>query len=150
MQNNTYSMKAVAPTVCAALGLRPPKVATEASIAPMLDGLRGAERIAVLAPDALGIVAWALWKEEMPFLKSLHEQNSILLRSIMPSVTLVNFACMLTGAELEVHGMRTREMDFLCETVYDVVREAGGTSAGCGHGLPFASATTEPSFVTRS
>lgn len=138
MENNTYSMKAVAPTVCAALGLKPPRPATEAPIAPMLDDLRGAKRLAVLAPDALGIVAWSMWKDEMPFLKSLHEKNSILLRSIMPSVTPVNFACMLTGAELAVHGIDKpyqRDdgwIDFQCETLYDVVRDAGGQSAGAG------------------
>ena len=133
MTQNVYSMKAVAPTVCAVLNIQPPPPATEAPIGPAVDELRGVEGLAVLAPDALGIVAWSLWKDEMPFLKSLHEKNSILLRSIMPSVTPVNFACMLTGAELEVHGMRTREMDFQCETVYDAVRAAGGASAGLGH-----------------
>jgi len=126
-------MKTVAPTVCEILGLKPPAAASEAPIAPVVSDLAGAKHVAVLAPDALGILAWRLWKDEMPFLKSLHEKRSILLEAIMPSITPVNFACMLTGAELDVHGMKTREMEFQCETVYDVVRRAGGQSAGVGH-----------------
>lgn len=130
---DTYSMKCVAPTVAAILGLEPPAAATESAIAAVVRDLGGAQHVAVLAPDAFGIVPWQRWQDEMPFLKSLHARHSILLESIMPSSTPMNFACMVTGAELAVHGMRTREMDFQCETLFDVVRRAGGQSAGVGH-----------------
>lgn len=133
MEPPIYSMKCVAPTVSAILGLRRPAAALAPAIGEIAADLSGVRRVAVLAPDALGILPWKLWRDEMPFLKSLHERRSILLESIMPSITPVNFACMLTGAELDTHGMKTREMEFLCETVYDVVRSGGGKSAGVGH-----------------
>ena len=128
-----YSMKAVAPTVCAILGLPLPKSALEPPIAPIVAGLKQRKNAAVLALDALGILPWSLWKDEMPFLKALHEKHSITIKAIMPSITPVNFACMLTGAELETHGIQTRELDFKCETLYDVLRKAGAKSLGAGY-----------------
>ena len=128
----TYSMKAVAPTVAGVLGLARPQAAEAEPISEMTADLEGARRVAVLAPDALGVVPWRLWQDELPFLKSLHAKRSILLESILPSSTPMNFACMVTGAELAVHGMKTRDMQFHCETLFDLVRRAGGTSAGVG------------------
>ncbi len=127
-----FSMKTIAPTAAAVLGIDCPAAAAETPIGPITKDLKGARRLAILAPDALGILPWRLWKDRMPFMSSLHEKRSILLESIMPSVTPVNFACMLTGAELDVHGVRTREMDFRCETLFDVIRRSGGTCAGAG------------------
>ncbi|MFA7158731.1 MAG: alkaline phosphatase family protein [Kiritimatiellia bacterium] len=125
-------MKSVAPTVSVVLGLDRPAAAADDPIAPIAVNLAGSRHLAILAPDALGLHPWRLWKHKMPFLFSLHKKKSILLEAIMPSNTPVNFACMLTGAELAVHGMQTREMDFKCETIFDVVRRAGGKSAGAG------------------
>ncbi len=138
MQTETYSMKAVAPTAAAILGLDKPASADESPIAAVTDDLSGSRHLAILAPDALGILPWRLWKHKMPFLASLHAKKSILLESVMPSITPVNFACMLTGAELDVHGINKpyiREgewINFKCETLFDVVRRAGGKSAGAG------------------
>jgi len=129
----SYSMKCVAPTVSEVLKVDRPLKAEEQSIEEIVDDLRGSSSLAILAPDALGIVPWRRWQNEMPFLQSLHVRNSLLLESIMPSSTPMNFGCMLTGAELAVHGMKTREMEFQCETVFDVIRRAGGKSAGVGH-----------------
>ncbi len=132
MREEIYSMKSVAPTAAAVLGIKPPSAATESPITAVVNGLSGSKNLSILAPDALGILPWKLWKKNMPFLSSLHEDKSILLKSIMPSITPVNFACMLTGAELIVHGMRTREMDFQCETLFGTIRRSGGRSAGAG------------------
>ena len=132
MQRNHYSMMDVAPTVSAVLGLPAPAGAKGAPIPQVAADLAGRGRVAVLAPDALGEYAWSLWGEEMPFLRSLHARRSILLRSVLPSITPVNFAAMVTGTDLEGHGIRSREMNFACETLFDVVRRAGGTSAGIG------------------
>jgi hypothetical protein len=138
MQKEKYSMKAVAPTAAAILGLDKPASAAESPISSIMNDLSGSKHLAVLAPDALGILPWRLWKHKMPFLSSLHEKKSILLEAVMPSTTPVNFACMLTGAELDVHGMNKpylREgewVNFKCETLFDVVRRAGGKSAGAG------------------
>lgn len=139
MKKKIFSMKSVAPTVAAVLGLPAPAAATEPPIAAIAAELAGSRRLAVLAPDALGILPWRLWKGRMPFLSSLHERRSILLEAVMPSSTCFNFACMLTGADSEaVHGINKpyrrgdKWVDFQCETLYDLVRRAGGKSAGAG------------------
>jgi predicted AlkP superfamily pyrophosphatase or phosphodiesterase len=131
MRNSHYSMTRVAPTVSALLGLRAPAAASGAAIPEIARGRR-AERVAILAPDALGEHAWTLWRDEMPFLHSLHASHSLALRSVMPSVTPVNFATMVTGADRRGHGIGSYSDDFGCETLFDVVREAGGASAGIG------------------
>jgi predicted AlkP superfamily pyrophosphatase or phosphodiesterase len=76
--------------------------------------------------------AWNLWKAEMPYLRSLHAQRSVVLRSVMPSITPVNFAAMVTGTDRAGHGVGQRTDPFACETLFDVVRRAGGKSAGIG------------------
>lgn len=129
-----YSMVDVAPTVAAILGLPAPAQAKGRPIAEVVAGLAGARRVAILAPDAFGLYAWTLWQQEMPFLRALHAQNSITLRSVLPSITPVNFAAMVTGTDLAGHGVDNREASFACETLFDVLRRAGGKSAGIGIG----------------
>lgn len=128
----TYSMMDVAPTVSAALGLTGPSDARGSPIPDVVADLAGVERIAVLAPDAFGWYAWTLWQAEMPYLVSLHARNSLILRSVLPSITPVNFATMVTGTDLEGHGVRTYDHDFQGETLFDVVRAAGRRSAAVG------------------
>jgi hypothetical protein len=128
----TYSMMDVAPTVSALLGLDTPAAAKGAPIAEIVRDLAGVERVAVLAPDAFGWFAWTLWHEKMPYLESLHRDRSLILQSTMPSITPVNFSTMVTGTDLEGHGVRTYDHDFQCETLFDVVRKAGGRSAAVG------------------
>jgi len=130
-----YSMKRVAPTASAALGLPAPGSASEPPVPEIAEELSGSERLAIVAPDAFGEFAWQKWHHVMPFMESLHDRRSLTLKSILPSVTPVNFACMVTGAELSVHGVSAKTEDFRCETLFDVVRAHGGQSAGVGlHG----------------
>ena len=132
MSTKECSMIDVAPTVCAALQLPAPRGAKGASIPEIVTDLADVDRVAVLALDALGMFAWNLWKAEMPYLSSLRARNSITLRSVMPSITPVNFATMVTGTDLAGHGIQAKQDDFACETIFDVVREAKGKSAGVG------------------
>lgn len=132
MKAKTYSMIHVAPTLSAILQVPAPAQARGAPIPEVIADLAGISRVAVLVPDALGLYAWRLWRHEMPYLSSLHERNSVTLRSVMPSITPVNFATMVTGTDVDGHGVRAREDDFACETLLDVVRQAGGQSAGVG------------------
>ena len=132
MSGREHSMVDVAPTVSTVLDMPAPAQATGTPIPEVVAGLAGVRRVAVLAPDALGLYSWWLWKTEMPYLSALHARNSITLRSVMPSITPVNFAAMVTGTDLAGHGVRVREDDFACETLFDVVRTAGGKSAGVG------------------
>lgn len=127
-----YSMMDVAPTVSALLDVPMPAAAKGAPIPEILRDLAGATRVAILAPDAFGWFAWGLWQHEMPYLKSLHADRSLILRSVMPSITPVNFSTMVTGTDLEGHGVATRDGAFQCQTLFDVVRRAGGQSAAVG------------------
>ncbi len=128
----TYSMMDVAPTVSAVLNLPVPRSAKGAPIPEIVRDLAGSERCAVLAPDAFGWYAWSLWHAEMPYLEVLQAKASLILRSVLPSITPVNFSTMVTGTDLEGHGVRTYDHDFQCETLFDVVRASGGKSAGIG------------------
>lgn len=135
MSRKEYSMVCVAPTVSAVLGLPAPAQATGTPIPEVVDDLgdrRACDRVAVLAPDAFGDYAWGLWQDEMPFLKSLHAQRSIVLRSVLPSITPVNFTAMISGTGRDGHGVHTFKDDVGCETLFDVVRRAGKKSAGIG------------------
>ncbi len=127
-----YSMMDVAPTASAVLGLPIPDCAKGGVIPAIAADLDERQRIALLAPDAFGWYAWTLWQNEMPYLQSLHASRSVILESVMPSITPVNFAAMVTGTDLEGHGVRTYDHDFRCETLFDVIRRAGGRSAAVG------------------
>ncbi|MGC9521272.1 MAG: alkaline phosphatase family protein [Anaerolineae bacterium] len=129
---NIRSMMDVAPTVSQVLGLPAPRDAKGRAISEIVRDLDGVERVAILAPDAFGWFAWTLWQGEMLFLRSLHADHSLILRAVMPSITPVNFSAMVTGTDLEGHGVRSKEQDFQCETLFDVVRRAGGRSAAIG------------------
>jgi len=131
-KSKQYSVVDIAPTVSAILNLPPPAQATGSVISEIAQDLSTYKRIIVLAPDALGVFAWQKWQNEMLFLKSLHAKHSIILCSIMPSVTPVNFAAIVTGADLSAHGVHDKTDKFECETLFDVVRKAGGKSAGVG------------------
>lgn len=137
MSMSELSLTQLAPTIAAALGLPAPNGCRQDAGAPkaipeIVADLQGAERLAVLAPDALGMHPFTLWRHEMPFLDGLHRRHSLVLRAVMPTITPVNFSTMVTGAELDVHGMQSRESDFQCETLFDIVRAHGGRSAGVG------------------
>jgi len=127
-----YPITAVAPTVASALGLRPPRAAAEPPIPEIVADLAGLERVAVLAVDAMGLSVWQHWRAQMPYLTSLHEAHHTVLRSVSPPITPVNFAALVTGAPLEVHKIGDRFAPLACESLFDVVREAGGFSLGAG------------------
>jgi hypothetical protein len=119
MTSKEYSMIHVAPTVSAILRIPAPAQAEGIPIQGICTNLAGSNRVAILALDALGIFAWNLWKGEMPFLSSLHARNSLVLRSVMPTVTPVNFATLVTGTDQSGHGIHTFDDTFVCETLFD-------------------------------
>ena len=127
-----YSITNLAPTTTRILSLFPPAQSETKIIPEIAQDLHGCKRITLIVTDGFGLFAWQQWREKMPFLRSLHSQKSIVIRSIMPSVTPVNFAAMVTGAELAVHGVHDMDSTFACETVFDVIRKAGKRSAGVG------------------
>jgi len=125
-------MMDIAPTVSAVLQLPAPRQSKGRMIQAVAESMVGKRRVAILALDAFGLFAWNLWKTEMPYLRSLHARHSIVLRSVMPSITPVNFATMVTGTDQAGHGIKARADSFACETLFDVVRRTGNKSAGIG------------------
>lgn len=132
MQSSTYSMTDVAPTLAEILNVRTPAGATGKPIGQLVGALSGSERIALLAPDALGMHPWTLWRDEMPYLSSLIDTNHVVLRAVMPTITPVNFATMLTGGDQSVHAIGTKADDIACETLFDTLAEAGRRGASVG------------------
>jgi len=127
-----YSMTCVAPTVAAALDIRAPRNAIGEPIAEIVADLAGSDRIAILAPDALGQHQLEHFADALPYLWSLCAERHVVLESVMPSVTPVNFAAMVSGCDLGGHGVAARTMDFQCETLFDVLGELREQGAGCG------------------
>lgn len=127
-----YAMTCVAPTVAAALEIRTPRHAIGEPIPEIVSQIQGSARIAVLAPDALGLHQLTHFSEQMPFLWSLCEANHVVLQSVMPSITPVNFAAMVSGCDLDGHGVASKDLSFQCETLFDVLAEIGEQGAGCG------------------
>jgi predicted AlkP superfamily pyrophosphatase or phosphodiesterase len=132
MQSKVYAMTDVAPTVSAILGIRSPASSIGMPIQEIVQDFVDCQKVVILAPDGFGWYAWSLWQHEMPFLTDLHKKRSLILRSVLPSVTPVNFAAMVTGVGLNIHGVEIYIHNFMCETLFDTVREAGGKSAGVG------------------
>ncbi|MBU0607186.1 MAG: alkaline phosphatase family protein [Armatimonadetes bacterium] len=149
------SLMQLAPTIAAVLGLPAPNgcrleagaptegcrleagaptagASTATAIPEIVADLQGAERLAVLAPDALGVHPFTVWRHEMPYLDSLHQRRSLVLRGVMPTITPVNFATIVTGTDQRGHGIQNFKDGFACETLFDVVRAHGGQSAGVG------------------
>lgn len=122
----------MAPTISQALGLPPPGAAVDAAIPEIAGDLVGSVRLAVLAPDGLGLTAWRRWQAQMPLLTLVHAKRHLVLRSVAPVITPVNFATIITGASPDVHGVNTKHDTVGCDSLFEVVRKAGGTSAGAG------------------
>lgn len=127
-----YSMTRLASTIATILDLPVPAQADPEPLEPIVADLRPAQKLAHLGPDALGHYPLSLWRSEMPFLSAALEARSVLLRAVMPSITPVNFATMISGADRPVHGVGAFSDDIQCETLFDVVRADGDVSAGIG------------------
>ncbi len=115
--DNECSMTCLAPTVAAILALPTPAQATGQPISEIVEALKPAERLAQLCPDALGTFPFAQCRDHMPFLSGLHDQNSVRLRAVMPTITPVNFATMIAGADKSVHGIGAFSDEMQCETL---------------------------------
>jgi predicted AlkP superfamily pyrophosphatase or phosphodiesterase len=124
-----YDMRFLAPTVCGLLGVRPPSAAETGPLEEVIGEMGPQERLAVVVIDAFGSSTWAAARQETPTFNALANRHLLHLRSVMPSITPVNFATMLTGAGPEAHSIRDRTEDLALETIFEVLRECGKVSA---------------------
>ena len=132
---NMKDMRVIAPTICDVLGVRHPKSAERLGLSKVTNSLKPTDRLAVIVIDALGISTWNKARSNTPTLNLLEDINSTVIRSVMKSITPVNFATMLTGASPEVHRITDRTMPLKVETIFDVLREKGMTSSTAARSL---------------
>ena len=92
-------------------------------------------RLAVVVIDAFGASTWSATRAETPTFNALASRHLLHLKSVMPTITPVNFATMLTGTNPESHGIRARTEELKLETVFDVMREEGRFSATAARAL---------------
>ncbi|NLF70833.1 MAG: hypothetical protein GX575_17520 [Candidatus Anammoximicrobium sp.] len=129
----TYGMQAIAPTVAAILGVPAPKEAEAPPIESIVQNLRGSQRVAILGIDAFGAAIWNKMRDKTPYLNSLAlSNNQVQLRSVLPSVTCVNFGCMITGGSQKTTGITTFDSKIACEDLCSVLRANGKKSGGFG------------------
>jgi len=124
-----YDMTSVAPTVCRALGVRLPSSAEGSPISEAAESIYRTDRLAVVVIDAFGVSTWEKAKGKTPTFNRLRGVHGTVIRAVMPSVTPVNFATMLTGASPRAHRIRNREQPLRHETIFDVMRETNRVSA---------------------
>jgi hypothetical protein len=135
------SITDIAPTVCAALGLREPALSTGRVLTTV-----SVDRVALFFLDGFGYVRYteALVDGLIPNISSLGEP--LLALTTYPPSTSVSTASLLTGAPPELHGVDQsgiRKTD--TETLFDVAASAGLTSVAVeGESLAFALRNAEP------
>lgn len=129
----TYPMQSLAPTVAAILGVPAPKQAEAPPIDAVVKDLHGSKKVAVLGIDAFGAAIWNKMRDKTPYLNGLaRKTNQAQLRSVMPSVTCVNFGCMITGGSQKTTGITTFDSKIACEDLGTVLRSHGMKSGGFG------------------
>ena len=122
-------MCSIAPTVCAILEIRSPKSAKEPPMKIVLETMKGTLRLLVIVIDAFGASTWQAGKAKTHNFNNLAVLHQTRLKSVMPTITPVNFATMLTGTDPEAHKIRDRTQELRCETIFDVLKEVDRTSA---------------------
>jgi predicted AlkP superfamily pyrophosphatase or phosphodiesterase len=122
-------MRCVAPTVSRALGVRPPSSSEKGPHREVAKTLKSTDRLVVVVVDAFGLATWEAVRELTPCFNALHGAHGALIDSVMPTITPVNFATMLTGASPASHGITNREQHLSLETVFHVLRGEGMASA---------------------
>ncbi len=135
MMADDFDMRWVAPTICRILGVRPPKSAETGPIDEVVWTMGNQRRLAVVVIDAFGASTWLATRAETPTFNALAYRHLLHLKSVMPTITPVNFATMLTGASPESHGIRDRTEELKLETIFDILRYGGRLSATAARAL---------------
>lgn len=125
---NSVSMTQVAATITDALNIPAPKEAA----APMpfvrmlfeKHKMEKAQKLLIYNPDAMGM--WLFQKYTDLFAPVLkHTEVGVPVRSVLPSVTPVNFGSMYTGVEPAVHGIETyKKVLIKQESLFDCIEKS--------------------------
>jgi predicted AlkP superfamily pyrophosphatase or phosphodiesterase len=89
----------------------------------------------VVVIDAFGVSTWKAAKKVTGFFNNTAQHHLTKIHSVMPSITPVNFATMLTGASPEIHGIRARTQSLNHETIFHVLKEKNKKSATAARAL---------------
>lgn len=130
-----HDMRALAPTVAALLGVRPPAGAEVDPIPQVIAHLAPVKRLAMVVLDAFGIATWDYARDRCPTVNMLAADHWLTIHSVLPAVTPVNFATMVTGALPQAHGIRARTDRLELETLFDVLRAEERPTAAVGRAL---------------
>jgi predicted AlkP superfamily pyrophosphatase or phosphodiesterase len=130
-----HDMRVLAPTICTILNLNIPKNAESNHLQEIIEYMENIERLVVVVEDAFGVSTWEKAWEYSPFFNTISAIHYTHLCSVMPSITPVNFATMLTGASPESHKIRNRTEKLELETIFDTLRAEGKTSATAARSL---------------
>lgn len=126
---HSFSLDSIAAALAEGMGIAPPECAAAAN--PALSslvhhaGLGRVDRVLMYNPDAIAL--WLYQKYTALYLPVLqHTQLALPLASVMPSVTPVCFGTMYTGAQPEVHGIRSYTKPVIrIDTLFDAMIRAG-------------------------
>jgi predicted AlkP superfamily pyrophosphatase or phosphodiesterase len=130
-----YDMRNLAPTVSALLGVRPPGDAEVGSVCEIMSHLMPAQRLAMVVIDAFGMATWENARGLCPTVNALAANHCLDIRSVLPAITPVNFATMVTGASPQSHTIRARTEELKLETLFHVLRSEGKLTAAVGRAL---------------
>ena len=128
--SNRNSLDTVCATLTTLMGIEAPEMAAKPNedllnYVKSVLGCEKVDRIFMYNPDA--VAQWIYEKYEY-FTRVMRKRKEveIPLRSVMPSVTPVNFGTMYTGAQPEVHGITAYVKPVIkIDTIYDALIRAG-------------------------
>ena len=127
---NTTSLDTLCAALCYAAGVDAPAQAAEANpaLCTYLDAQNAAgkcDRIFMYNPDAVAHWISDKYPDFIAEVKKLAPQ-ALPLKAVMPSVTPVCFGTMYTGAQPEVHGIRSYTKPVITiDTIFDAMLRAG-------------------------
>ena len=127
---NTNSLDTLCAALCYAAGIEAPAQAAAANpdLCTYLDQMNAAgkcDRIFMYNPDAVAHWVSDKYPDFIAEVKNCAPYE-LPLRSVMPSVTPVCFGTMYTGAQPEVHGIRTYAKPVITiDTLFDAMLRAG-------------------------
>ncbi len=133
MMNNS-SLDTLCSALCYAMGIDAPKFAANPNstlcdyLDQKLDGKK-ADRVFMYNPDA--VAQWVYEKYPQMFKEITNESPlEVPFCTVMPSVTPVCFGTMYTGAQPEVHGIKTYVKPVIAiNTIFDALIRAGKKAA---------------------
>jgi predicted AlkP superfamily pyrophosphatase or phosphodiesterase len=128
------SITSVTPTICRLMGIEPPSLSSTEYTCAVIEnaefmGIDQVRRLFFYAPDAIG--SSFIGSHTQLFRRIIMRAPlRVPLTAVMPSVTPVCFASMLTGALPSRHGIMKYEKPVLAvETLFDTLAQAGRKTA---------------------